>query len=88
MIRLAPATEQISLPALEVSEDENNIVVTAELPGVDRKDILLARRLVHGGTSSSKPEWIQIRRSLGRRSRERRHWARLFEPDQSIELPR
>jgi len=33
------ARPQAVVPALDVKEDEQNIVVTAELPGIDRKDV-------------------------------------------------
>lgn len=33
------ARPQAVVPALDVKEDEQNIVVTAELPGIERKDI-------------------------------------------------
>lgn len=32
-------TQAAVVPALDIREDENSIVVTAELPGIDRKDI-------------------------------------------------
>jgi HSP20 family protein len=34
------------VPALDVKEDENSVVVTAELPGIDRKDVEIS---VHEG---------------------------------------
>jgi HSP20 family protein len=70
---MARQSEQAVMPAIDIREDENSLIVTAELPGVDKKDVQIEVRdnilTIKGEKRCEKREekdnWHTVERSYG-----------------------
>jgi HSP20 family protein len=70
---MARQSQEAVMPAIDIREDENNLIVTAELPGVDKKDVQIEVRdnilTIKGEKRAEKREekdnWHTVERSYG-----------------------